>query len=147
MLNRYFSGSCLVLLSSLCFSAEMPPKAIYTENESCLYTFIDDQTFVTCDKSQPVILELYLKETKKFQESLKAHRELERAFKEQERALERKYADMAKAQTEASDAQLIASDPKLWACVKKRLPSGTPLAGTNFSLIDACLDRQTQKKK
>jgi glutathione S-transferase len=88
-----------------------------------------------------------LKETKKFQESMKAQRELERSFKEQERALDRKYADMEKAQTEASEAKLFASNPKLWTCVKKRLPAGTPLVGTHFSLIDACFASQIRKKK
>jgi hypothetical protein len=134
----------LLILVTTCTANAAPdrqPYAVYGPNQSCLYTFVGNETFITCDESATHIRNLYDKETLPEKQRIIRQEYDERLDREERewrarRKIEREQE--AKEEREDKEAKLYAENPKGWSCVQKHLSVGLSILQPPDSALRAC---------
>jgi hypothetical protein len=152
----------LLILAATCTvhaDTEKKPYAVYGPDQSCLYTFVDNEAFVTCDESAAHIASLYNKEKQRIlqvefdgREERKSKEWRERRREERMREIDAEYDRKDAERHQSLVDELIASSPRGWACVQKRLPQGADLLESSDFDAKACAkefnaDAKLKKKK
>jgi hypothetical protein len=149
----------LLLLAASCTAradTEKKPYAVYSPNRSCLYTFVGNETFVTCDESASYIASLYDKENQTQESEQKKDQEKRddyaRRRAEREQARDAEYDQKLAEQHQKLVDDLMAQSPRGWACVAKRLPPGVDVLASTDHDAKVCEkefnadDRPVKKK-
>lgn len=111
-------------VSSYATAEEKRPHVIHGPSESCIYSYVGDETFITCDKSASVIDVLYKKEIAVIEEHELRDYRREQARKKREAEEDAALAvSMAESRKKAVE-ELKATNPKGWACVQSHIPPG-----------------------
>jgi hypothetical protein len=130
-------------------AAERQPYAVYGPTQSCLYTFIGNETFATCDESAGYIRNLYDKEMRAVEHRVLVQNLEEKQNREEQAWRERRKFEReqeAKWDREDKEAKLRAENPKGWDCVQKRLPVGGSILQPPETALRACAKAFGSKK-
>jgi len=140
---------CLAAITVAATAAERRPYAVYGPTQSCLYTFVGNETFVRCDESAGVIRNLYDKEMRAEEQRVLLKNLEEKQDREEQAWRERRKFEReqeAKWEREDKEAKLRAENPKGWDCVQKRLPVGSSILQPPETALRACAKAFGSKK-
>jgi hypothetical protein len=107
------------------------PQIIHTDQESCVYSYSGNQTYVECDKSAELMLKKFKQEEARIDRAERREYDLVGARQADEKASREK----SNAEISKMEADMVARNPKGWACVMKKLPRGmTPSDATDSDM-------------
>lgn len=134
----------LLILATACSAhadSGRKPYAVYGPTESCLYTFVDNEAFVTCDESAAHIASLYDREKQRIlqlefdeREERKSKEWRERRREERKRELDAEYERTVQEEID----RRLAEYPRGWRCVARRLPAGATILDSTSADERAC---------
>jgi hypothetical protein len=129
----------LLILAATCTASASDwkrPYVVHGDDQSCLYTFLNNTTKVTCDKSATHIEDLRKEEDAWIDKQEAREEGVLQESRERHAATERKQEK----ERQERIAAMVAHSPKGWACVIKRLPPGTDLLSMDYKspLLDKC---------
>lgn len=129
----------LILLATTCAADAANwtrPYVVHGDGQSCLFTFLDNTTYTTCDQSMTRIEDMRKKEDAWIDEQEAWEQRQLQETRDNHASVNRKHIN----ERQESIAAMVAGSPKGWTCVIKRLPPGLDLLSMDYNspLLDRC---------
>jgi hypothetical protein len=148
--NSMKTPIAFILLTAITLHAsavDRRPHVIHTDNESCMYSYYGNETYVACDKSATALRVKFEDENARIDKQEAREQEKRDDHAASDHKLEKERQERI--------AAMVADSPKGWTCVIKRLPPGMDLLSMDYKspLLDKCSkefdadDAKTKKTK
>jgi hypothetical protein len=124
----------LAMTATYAYAGDRRPQIIHTDDQTCVYSYYGNETFMECDKSAELMQTKYKKEDSRIDGQERREYDLVVARKADEQSSKAS----SDAQITKMEAEMVSRNPKGWACVMKKLPRGSSSSDATDRDMEKC---------